>query len=124
MADETSGGAAKNPVTMRTVWSESELATYVNQLSLSTDGQGVYLTFFQTSAAIGQAAMPPVSAGSPQVQMQFIPNVPVKFQPVARLVVTPQTLRVMVKSLQQLSEFLEGFRHGAASDAPSTTSNS
>ena len=114
MADEKSGGTTQNPVPTPTGWSEPDLATYVNQLSLSTDAQAVYLTFYQATSAIGQPAIGPVSPGPPQSEMQWTYPVPVNIRPVARLVVTPQTLLAMIRALQQLSKHLEEHQKRAA----------
>ena len=103
------------PVVLPIDWPETEPAPYANQLMFATDGSVVYLTFGQAGPPSG----PATTAVERQPQLVKVPRV--KVQVAARVVMTPQSLRSIVQTLQQAILFMDKLSHASTSSANPAT---
>ena len=85
-------------------WPEAGVAVYANNLLTVSDDTSTYLTFCQIS--------PPAVMGTPEEQRQKLDGIEsVTAYPVARVVVSFETLRNIVKTLQSQIDRIDKRHH-------------
>ena len=115
MTEQTpSVGPQALPTEILIEWTEPETVVFTNQLAASTDGNVVFLTFGQAVPPI--MPMTVTALGQPPKPVQ---PTKVRVQATTRVVMTPQVLRAVIQSLQQMLELLERGPHAPPS-APDT----
>lgn len=109
MTEDTIGEMKPTPRMLPIEWPEGGIVLFANNLVATSDGASSYLTFCQVS--------PPTIMGDNEDRQHQLEHLKaIKAQPVARLVVPMQSLREMVRLLQQQIKTIDSIN---SNDAPS-----